>query len=240
MRFLASVSYDGSNFYGFQRLNKNRSVQKELEKVLTKINKSPVIVKGAGRTDRGVHALDQKCHFDMDIKINEIGLKKALNSMLPSDIYINSVKCVSDDFHARFLVKKKTYYYVINLGNYDVINDKYLFNYCQKLNVKAMKIALKVFIGKHSYKAFVSGERENYNSIIYNIKLKREKNKLIIQFIGTSFYRYMIRNLVGALLLVGNNKISANDLKDMLVTGEKKINYVTVPSNGLFLKSIEY
>ena len=93
MRYLASVSYDGSDFFGFQRLNNERSVQKEIERALTKINKSIVEIKGAGRTDRGVHALDQKCHFDLDINISENGIKQALNSLLPRDVYINSGLC---------------------------------------------------------------------------------------------------------------------------------------------------
>ena len=127
MRFLACIQYDGSNFFGFQRLNCERSVQKELEDVLTKINKSEVILKGAGRTDRGVHARYQMCHFDLSINIDDRGLKKAMNSLLPSDIYVNEVKKVDNDFHARFLVTKKIYSYHINVGQYDAIKDKYIY-----------------------------------------------------------------------------------------------------------------
>lgn len=240
MRFLACIQYDGSNFFGFQRLNNNRSVQKELEKVLTKINKKDVIVKGAGRTDRGVHAKSQMCHFDLDINIDERGLKKAMNSLLPNDIYVNDIKKVNSDFHARFLVTKKVYSYHINMGQYDAIKDKYLYNYCQKLDVKLMKKAAKIFIGAHSYKAFVSGERENYNSIIYDIRLNVLNDKLVISFIGTSFYRYMIRNLVGALIMVGSRKLDLDTLKCMLDSGKRLVNYLTVPSNGLYLEKIEY
>ena len=240
MRYLASVQYDGSLFYGFQRLNNQRSIQKELETVLTKINKREVLVKGAGRTDRGVHAKAQMCHFNIDINISENGLKKAMNSMLPSDIYVNSVKKVDDDFHARFLVKKKIYTYIINMGEYDALSDKYIYNYCKKLNIKLMKKASKYLIGKHSYGAFVSGEREHYNSIIYNIKFKIKNDKLYISLIGTSFYRYMVRNLIGVLISVGEGKIDLNGLKDMISNGKKTINYMTVPSNGLYLESIEY
>ena len=82
MRYLASISYDGSKFYGFQRLKNKKTVQGELEKVLTHINKTMVLVKGAGRTDRGVHAFDQKVHFDLNIKIDEKHLLTAVNSRL--------------------------------------------------------------------------------------------------------------------------------------------------------------
>lgn len=240
MRFLVSLSYDGSNFYGFQRLNNERTIQDELEKALTKINKAPVEVKGAGRTDRGVHARDQKCHFDLDINITEKGLKKALNSLLPSDMFVNSCKIVDKDFHARFNVIKKTYTYFINLGEYNPIADKYVYNYCNNLNVKVMKKAAKKLIGAHSYKAFVSGERDNYNSIIYSIKFDKQDKLLKIEFIGKSFYRYMIRNLVGALILVGSKKCRINELEEMLITGENIYHYITVPSNGLYLEKVEY
>lgn len=240
MRFLACIQYDGSNFYGFQRLNNERSVQKDLERVLTKINKDYVLVKGAGRTDRGVHARAQMCHFDLNINITENGLKRAMNSLLPSDIYVNYVKCVNDDFHARFLVKKKIYTYVINMSEYDAINDKYLYNYCHNLDIKLMRKAAKILVGAHSYKAFVSGERENYNSIINNIKFKVYKEKLYISFMGTSFYRYMVRNLVGALIMVGSKKLDLETLKYMLNSGERLVNYMTVPSSGLYLENIEY
>lgn len=239
MRYLASIQYDGSNFFGFQRLKSNRSVQLELEKVLKKINKKEVLVKGAGRTDRGVHAKAQMCHFDLDINISITGLKSAMNSMLPSDIYVNDIRVVDSDFHARFLVKKKIYTYVINVSEYDAINDKFLYNYCKKLNIKILKKAVKILIGKHSYKAFVSGNRDNYDSQIYDIKIKKLNNKIFISFVGTSFYRYMVRNLVGALIAVSEGKLGLDDLIYMITTGEKK-SYMTVPSNGLYLDNIEY
>lgn len=240
MRYLASIQYDGALFYGFQRLKTKRSVQLELEKVLTKINKSEVIVKGAGRTDRGVHAKNQMCHFDINVNITEKGLKSAMNSMLPSDIHVNYIKEVSDDFHARFFVKKKIYTYVINFGKYDAIKDKYLYNYCKSLDIKKIKKASKLLIGRFSFKAFVSGSRDNYDSQIYNIKLKKVENKLYISFVGTSFYRYMVRNLVGSLISVSEGKLTLKDFEEMIKTGEKKYTYLTVPSNGLYLEYIEY
>ena len=111
MRYLISISYDGSKFNGFQRLKENNSVQKIIETALTKINKSPVIIKGAGRTDRGVHALDQKAHFDLNINITEEGLKKAINSFVKPYVYIKDCIQVNNDFHARFNVVEKKYVY---------------------------------------------------------------------------------------------------------------------------------
>lgn len=239
MRYLISVSYDGSKFYGFQRLDKKKTVQSELEKALTKINKTLVVVKGAGRTDRGVHALDQKVHFDLNINIPPDRLVNAINSLVEPYIKVNSAAIVENDFHARFNVVSKTYTYVINLGEFDPIRNDYLYNYNHKLNVKKMKQAAKVLLGPHSYEAFTSGKRENYNSIIKSIKFKKKKDILTITFIGKSFYRYMVRNLVGVLMLVGEEKITKKDLADIL-NNKRGGNYITVPASGLYLENVKY
>ena len=103
-----------------------------------------------------------------------------------------------------------------------------------------MKRASKYLIGKHSYKVFVSGERDNYNSEIFNINYNRNKHILTIEFIGKSFYRYMVRNMVGALILVGCGKISIEEFRNMIDNENKEYSYLTVPANGLYLESVEY
>ena len=238
MRYLASVSYDGSKFYGFQKLNNHKTVQQCLEQAISKINKKPVAVKGAGRTDRGVHALGQGISFDLDVNVPVDRLKKAINSLLDDAIYIRDIKEVDDNFHARFSAKKKIYEYVINLGEYDAIRNDYLYNYNRSLDVKEMMKAAKKLEGAHSFKAFTSGERDNYNSIIYSIKIKKEKNLLIITFEGKSYYRYMVRNMVGVLIGVGAKKISVDVLDDMFEW--KNVTYQTSPACGLYLREVFY
>ena len=156
MRYLAKISYDGSKYFGFQKLNNHKTIQSELEKALTKINKSLVLVKGAGRTDRGVHAFNQGVSFDLNISIPIENLKEAINSIVDKYIYVNDIIEVEDDIHARFDCTEKTYQYVINMGEYDPIDNDFLYNYCYKLDVKKMKKAAKYLIGPHSYKAFTS------------------------------------------------------------------------------------
>lgn len=240
MRYLASVSYDGSKFYGFQRLKNKKSVQGELEKVLTTINKTMVLVKGAGRTDRGVHALDQKIHFDLNIKIDIPHLLLAINSRLDSAIRVNYIEEVSSDFHARFDCIQKKYQYIINMGEYDLFIDDYVYNYNKKLNIKNMKKASKYLLGVHSFKVFTSGERENYNSIISKVDFKKHGSMLYITFTGVSFYRYMVRNLVGALLLAGEGRMPTTGIEEMLSNSKNIYNYMTVPANGLYLMEVKY
>lgn len=240
MRYLISVSYDGSKLYGFQRLNKHKTVQGELERVLTKLNKTVVVVKGAGRTDRGVHAIDQKVHFDLSINIEPDKLKTAINSRIDDAIYVNSCEIVPDDFHARFDVREKTYEYIINESEYDPLINDYAYNLNYKLNIRNMKKASKYFLGEHTFEAFTSGERENYNSAIYKIYIKRNKGYLHIRFVGRNFYRYMVRNMVGALIKIGQDKEEPIMIKEMLDTNKSKYNYTTAPASGLYLINIKY
>ncbi len=240
MRYLAKISYDGSKFYGFQRLNNHKTVQEELEKALSTINKSVVVVKGAGRTDRGVHAFNQGISFELNIQIPLNNLKEAINSLVDKSIYVNEIYEKDDNFHARFDSLEKTYEYVINMGEYDPIDNDYIYNYNYKLNINKMKKASKYLKGMHSYKAFTSGERDNYNSIIYDIKFKRKKDILVIVFRGKSFYRYMIRNMVGALILIGEGKYEPEIIEEMVDKNKKIYNYITVPASGLYLVDVKY
>lgn len=238
MRCLASVSYDGSKFFGFQRLNNLLTVQGELERVLERIVKEKVEVKGAGRTDRGVHAYSQGVSFDLKRDIPLDGLRRAMNSLLCDYVYVNEIKEVDDGFHARFRARKKVYEYRINLGDYNPVLNDYIYNYGKSLNIKKMKEASRLLVGAHSFKVFTSGDRDNYNSIIYSISFKKDKDVLVIRFEGKSFYRYMVRNLVGTLINVGSGKFTISDVKKML-EGENR-QYQTVPACGLYLIKVFY
>ena len=239
MNYVIEISYDGSKFFGFQRLNEEVSVQKVLEEALTKINKQTVEVKGAGRTDRGVHANGQCVSFKLDVDIDEIGLKRALNSLVKPYIYVRDVKVVDEDFHARFSVKRKTYIYKINLGEFNPQIEDYVYQSEFKLDVDKMKEVAKLYLGVHDFHNFVSGEREDYTCIVYDIRFNQVGDILNIEFEGKSFYRYMVRNLVGMMIEVGRGKDDISKVKEMLETKEENPGY-TAPACGLYLEKIEY
>ena len=240
MRYLIEVQYDGSGFYGFQRLKGKRTVQEELEQALSIINKKPIEIKGAGRTDKGVHSYGQRAHFDLDINIPLSNLKEALNDILDDDINISDIKEVKDDFHARFNVTKKIYEYKINVGKYDVLKHNYYLQTNYKIDMRLLKKCSKLFLGVHNFKNFVSGERDNYEAIIYSINIKKEKDIITIRFTGKSFYRYMVRNLVGAMLDVATGKAKLSDVENMLKNYNKKKNLSCARSEGLYLMKIFY
>lgn len=234
MKLLIIFSYDGSKFYGFQRQNDKRNVQGTIEDALKKIYKRDVLIKGAGRTDRGVHANNQAAHFDVPYKVSH--LKRILNRSL-KDIKIKQVKKVEDAFHARHSVKSKTYVYKIGLkGNK---NSNYFYNLKYSVDIDRMKKAANYFVGTHDFKNFVSGKRDDYTSIIFSIRFKKRRNVLTITFEGIGFYRYMVRNLVGALIAVGRGKVNEQDILNALdCQGSRQ--FPTAPPNGLYLRNIEY
>ena len=237
--YLVRIKYDGSKFNGFQRLNDRNTVQETIEKALTIIDKQPVLIKGAGRTDKGVHALDQCATFKLKHDIPEKRLKKAINSIVAPYIYIKEVVKVDDDFHARFCVKTKTYVYKIYRGEFDpFLTDYYLFR--DNLDVKKMIDASKIFIGEHYFTNYVSGFRKNYASTIYSIDFKEEKDFIYITFKGISFYQYMVRNLVGAMIAYSDGKTTLKEIKDLLDCKEKNQKLPTASPKGLYLVNIEY
>ena len=139
MRKKIIFSYDGSKFNGLQRQKNTRTVQKTIEEALSKIFEDDIELKASGRTDAGVHAVNQVAHFDIkkDIK----GLKHKLNLLLNPDIVVKSVSNVNDDFHARLSVKKKEYVYKINIGEFDPIMEEYIYQYNKNLDIEKMKEA---------------------------------------------------------------------------------------------------
>lgn len=240
MHYLISMKYDGSKFYGFQRLKEKASIQKTLEEALSIINKQEVQIKGAGRTDHKVHALDQKASFSLNINISPARLKEAINSLVKPYIYITNVQTVDENFHARFNVYEKEYIYKINLGEYDPLLQDYTYQPNYQLNIKEMKKCAKIFTGVHNFQNFVSGTRANYDCIIYSIAFTKKKNILEIKFKGKSFYRYMVRNLVGAMLDVSNKKVTLKDIEESLNNPTIKKQFSTALPQGLYLSKITY
>lgn len=242
MRYLMALAYDGSKFYGYQKQPKVKTVQEELERALTMINNKQVNVSASGRTDAGVHALNQKAHFDLDIKITPDKLKQALNSLIDKSIYIKSVEEVDDNFHARFNVLKKEYVYKINVGEYNPLEKDYVFQYNKKLNLDDMKRAIKYLEGTHDFKSFTKANdlKEDYVRTIYQTDIKCENDIVIISFVGSGFLRYMVRNMVGLLIEIGAGKKDYLCVKDILEAKNRCKAGITAHPEGLYLYNVWY
>ena len=241
MNYLISIEYDGSKYNGLQKLKACKTVQGELEDVLSKMEGKFVKAISSGRTDKGTHALDQKCQFHLEKKTTPYRLRYYINRSTSPYLYVKECSVINEaNFHARFSVKEKTYLYKINTGAYSAIQSDYVYNYNKSLDVDKIKKASKVLLGEHDYKAFVVGKHKTTNSALYNIKITKENDMVYIEVSGKAFYTYMVRNIVSILIHYSEGVIELDDIKYMLNTQKKSIEYAPVPASGLYLKEILY
>lgn len=241
-RYLIDFSYSGANFSGYQKQPGKRTIQDEIEKVLSSINNNSVKLTSSGRTDALVNAIHQKAHFDLDKKIGAYKLNGALNSYLPDDIYINSVTKVDNLFHARYMVKSKTYEYLINTGDYNPLLRTHVYQYCKPLNIRKMKKAVKYFIGKHDFTTFVSAEDKKEDKVreIYDASVDEKEGIIKITFKGSGFLKYQVRNMVGTLIKIGEEKVLPDIILSLLEKKDRKCAFLCAPAQGLTLTDVKY
>lgn len=245
MRLKAVIRYDGVHFSGYQVQPNKRTVQAEIEKVLFKMHKNkPVRITASGRTDQGVHAVGQVIHFDTDLSIPIASWKRALNTMLPDDIYVNYVEEVSDQFHARFDVKEKEYRYFLHHGSdKDIFRRNYEYHSNKRLDVENMNKAAEQFVGTHDFTAFCAA-----NSNVKGDKIRtvthtafiEDGDKLIFSIKGTGFLYNMVRIIVGTLVEVGLHKRSAEEIGEILTSKDRSKAGKTMPPQGLYLWKVVY
>ena len=246
MRYLITISYDGTNFSGYQKQPRERTVQTELEKALKEINAGKKVeVHASGRTDAGVHAMAARVHFDLDINITCEKLSKGLNSLLPEDIFVRRVEEVPNNFHARFSAIGKEYIYKLNMGEYNPLERNLVYQHNEKLDVVEMERAMKYLEGTHNFKSFTKTdeEKEDYVRTISQTNLIRDSkdvNKITFVFVGTGFLRYMVRNMVGTLIMVGQGKIKSEEIIEILKKENRTFAGKTAKPEGLYLKNVFY
>jgi len=242
MRYLMTFSYDGTNYNGYQKQVNKNTIQDNIEDNLSKILNQKISISSSGRTDAKVHAVNAKAHFDIDKKIDTNKLINSLNKLINNDIYVKEIIEIPNDFHARFNVIKKEYDYKINIGEYNPLDRNYIYQYNSKLDIKKMKKASKYLIGTHDFKSFTKTDQieKDYTRTIYKINFKIKNDILEITFIGNGFLRYMVRNLVGILIEVGNGKRKISDVKEILEAKDRIKAGITAPPEGLYLKNVKY
>ncbi|MFU8793129.1 MAG: tRNA pseudouridine(38-40) synthase TruA [Acholeplasmataceae bacterium] len=240
MRYLVTVSYDGTAYHGFQRQINAVGIQTIIEKALRLMTQTEITIHAAGRTDKGVHAIGQTFHFDSDLAIDIKTWQKALNDRLPLDIRIDSMKKVSSDFHARHSAKSKIYRYVIAKKPSTVFTKNYEV-YIPNLHIDDMTKALKHLEGTHDFKGFcqyVKGKPTE--KTIYHASFKETQKHYIFTFHGNSFLKYMVRSMMGTLIEIGQGKKEPQIILDILETKNRKLAGKTAEARGLFLVKINY
>lgn len=243
-RIKLEIAYNGKNFSGFQIQPNKRTIQEEIEKVLSFLLKEEIKIYASGRTDAGVSALAQVAHFDTEQNFDLRKFKNSLNALLPSDISIINTEAVGQDFDARFSAKKKTYRYLFYVSK-DVhpIFDEFATKINSYANVDLMKEACKFLIGTFDFKSFVSKKsgKTNFVRTIYDAKIiDIDGGIYAFEITGNGFLYNMVRIIFGTLLMVGYGKALPNEIQKIILAEDRSKAGKTMPSKSLFLKNVEY
>ncbi|WP_297406865.1 tRNA pseudouridine(38-40) synthase TruA [uncultured Cetobacterium sp.] len=237
-----TYSYDGSDFYGFQRQINCRTVQGEIEKILKIIFKENINLVSAGRTDRGVHGKIQVSNFQIESTIPAEKVKIILNNQLPRDIYILKTEDTDLDFHARFSATYRSYEYFIS-EEFTPFKSRYVTFVDYKLDVEKLNIIGKKLEGIHDFANFRLSDCASRTTIreIYKIEFTKENDGLIKLYVkANAFLKSQIRIIVGSILAEYTNKVKENYIEDML--NNPSINYKKIVAEpyGLHLSEIGY
>jgi tRNA pseudouridine38-40 synthase len=239
-----TVSYDGTDFYGWQRQAAERTVQAVLEAALAPIEGRPVVVTGAGRTDAGVHADGQVASLSLTATIGPLELQRALNATLPPDVRVCEIAEAHADFNARFDARLKTYRYAIWCGAVMPPRQRrYSWHVPYPLDMTAMQSAAALLVGRHDFAAFQAAGSDVQTTVreVTASKIGQPSAPTIdYEITGTGFLRHMVRNIVGTLVDVGRSRLAPTALLDILSSGDRARASATAPPHGLTLVRVEY
>jgi len=236
MRVALKIAYDGTHFFGSQTQTETaNTILGNIEKVLLQLGITSKIV-ASGRTDKGVHASGQVCHIDLPPFWSELKkLQNVINKMLPSSIIIKSIQKVSDDFHARYSAKIRTYRYILKEGNSNPFETNFI-TFLPNIDFDRIQQNIKLFLGEHDFGEYMKTGSDTKSSIrvIYRAFAYKHKGCIVLNFQANGFLRSQIRLMVGALL-----NLNADEIEDKLYLKKEHKNR-PAPANGLYLARINY
>ncbi len=242
--FKIIVEYDGTGFYGWQKQPNQITVQEEIEKALTRILNQKIKIRASGRTDAGVHALGQVASFKAETNVDPFNIKKGVNSLIKQPIVIRDCSVVDDSFHAQYnAVSKEYHYHILNREDPSAVDRLYKWHIRKPLDVEQMIQCCNEVAGTHDFKSFESTGSPRSSTIreifFFNIEIQKE-NKLVFKICGSGFLKYMVRNLIGTIVLAGLRKISVEDFIKIIESKDRSNAGATAPAHGLFLKKVNY
>jgi tRNA pseudouridine38-40 synthase len=249
-----TLQYDGTNYAGWQIQANAATIQGHLEEIIFKITGERSRVTGAGRTDAGVHALEQVAAFRTKTGLSPAVFMRALNANLPPDIRImNAAECTAD-FHPRYDAKSKTYSYLISgMGEYSVFTQRYSWHMRCNLDIAAMKETAHYLIGRHDFSSFrasgcssmhpvreITGIEISGMNTIEFLGFRLDIPVIKISITATAFLRHMARNIAGTLVEAGRKKFPPSRIKEILDAKDRRLAGKTAPACGLFMEKIVY
>jgi tRNA pseudouridine38-40 synthase len=238
VRYAARVEYDGTEFSGFQVQPGRRTVQGVLEQALASLNGGRrVVVDAAGRTDTGVHALDQVVAFTYGGRLSRSELERALLALLPRDVSIGGLRKVAPGWKPRYAAVQREYRYAIWTGPRSPIRERFALGVTEPLDVAAMTEAAEVFVGRHDFSAFGGADRQPIRTL-HRVRVRRTGRTITIDVVGDAFLRQMVRSIVAALLRVGRGEVTAKDLEAALRQNGRAFAGAVAPPQGLTLRRV--
>lgn len=264
MNYLFVLEYNGSNYSGWQsqnsgkNYNKLSTIENELLKAINIITKFNSKLFVSGRTDAGVHALNQVANYKMPFYFDTSGLKISLNGLLPRDISIKNIEIVHDSFHATFDTVSKVYMYRVNSGFRSALLSGYSWFVKEKLNLGLMNEVSRIFVGRNNFINFTKKDKEryltNYYRVVKAINICQTDYGFDILVEGEGFLRHMVRRIVGAIVACGSGRMDTGCVSQLLNEesmapnkslisinqGAACTNVLNAPPSGLFLHSVRY
>ena len=243
-RYKIIIEYDGTPFVGWQFQKNGQSVQEVLQKAIFDFSKEKVVVTGAGRTDSGVHALAQTAHFDLKKKMRKKNILLAINqNIVNKSVTVLKINKVNKKFHARYDAKKRTYLYlIINRQSPLALQKNKAWHIRKNLDVSSMKTGTKILLGTHNfstYRAASCGAKSPIRTM-EKILIKKNKDKITLQFTSRSFLQQQVRSMVGCIKYLGEGKWNLNDFKYSFKSKNRSKCAPPAPACGLYLKKISY
>jgi tRNA pseudouridine38-40 synthase len=243
MKIALGIEYAGCNYYGWQRQSISPTIQEALESALSKIADESIKVVCAGRTDTGVHAIQQVVHFETSSIRDPHAWVLGTNTILPKDIAVTWALNSDDDFHARFSAERRTYQYLIlNRQARPAIFNGLVTWECRTLDFDKIQQASSCFIGEHDFSSFraVACQANSPVRTIHNLEINKLGDWLVITVCANAFLHHMVRNIAGVLMAIGLGKKEVNWAAEVLDARDRTVGGVTAPPDGLYLVDIQY
>lgn len=244
-----TLSYDGSDFAGWQVQPDAATVQGTLASAIGRVTGEKVLPQGSGRTDAGVHALAQVATFATDSSVPTENFVKALNDILPASVRVLQVEEAAADFHARHSARGKTYRYrIYRAAICPPFLARYVWHYPYPLDEPAMSRAAALMEGEHDFTSFAAVDPERGREAapvsnvrrIFSSRWERQGDEFVYTVAGSGFLHHMVRNLVGTFILVGKGTVPAGEMARILEARNRSVAGATAPAGGLFLVNVEY
>lgn len=244
MRYILKLSFDGSGYLGFQKQKDPNTIQEHIENALKEVLGQEINIVASGRTDAGVSAIEQICHFDYEDTIDSRRFIGYMNSILPKTIRINNIEECGEEFHARFSAKNKTYEYWFYIGQNSIpVYDRVASNIGYNIDISKIIKACKYIKGEHDFTSFCASNTSVVDKVrtIYDIDIVSIDNNLYkLVITGNGFLYNMVRIIMGTLVDVGMGKISPETVKLIIESKDRSKAGKTAEPKGLYLKKVSY